>query len=233
MSVDRYVPAAGRRSLTALYDPVMALTMRERSFRRTLTQRALAHAGSGVILDLGCGTGTFAVGLARAAPHARMIGLDGDPDALRRAAAKAREARVEIELIEASATAIPLPDQSVDCVVCSLLLHHLSPQDKPRALADARRVLRSDGLLLIADWGRGHDPLMRALFLAVRLLDGFQNTRLHAAGELPALIAGSGFALDRIDRLRTAWGTLELLAATPAEHVQAPATASALPPPVT
>lgn len=219
MRSERRIPAAGRRSLTGLYDPAMAWTMRERRFRRALVEQTLA-ADPSVIVDLGCGTGTLAVQLARATPDARVIGLDGDPDALCRAADKARAARVEIELLEGSATAIPLADQSVGCVICSLLLRHLSPEAKPRALEWTYRVLRPGGLLLIADWGRAHDPLMPAAFLAVQLLDGFQTTRMHALRELPRLIERSRFSVARIARLHTLWGTLDLLAVTAAERDQ-------------
>ena len=219
MTSERFTPAAGRPGLSALYDPVLALTTRERKFRRVLVEQALAAAPS-VILDLGCGTGTLAIQLAHAIRSARVIGLDGDPDALRRAAEKAHAASAEIELIEAFATAIPLPDHSVDCVTCSLVLHHLSPTAKARALGEAHRVLRPRGLLLIADWGAAHDPLMRAAFLAVQLLDGFQTTRAHAEGELPRLIARSGFTGTPLDRLRTAWGTLALVTCAPSQRDQ-------------
>lgn len=219
MSSERYIPAAGRRGLTALYDPVVALTMREQRFRGALVEAALA-AGPGEILDLGCGTGTLAVELALSAPRARLIGLDGDPGVLRRAAEKARAARVELELLEGSASAIPLADASVDCVVSSLLLHHLSPETKQLALAEVHRVLRIGGVFLLADWGEPSDPLMRAAFLAIQLLDGFENTRQHLAGELPQLIERGGFSVTRIDRLRTMWGTLELMVATPTDDDQ-------------
>jgi len=211
---ERYVPAAGRRWLTAAYDPALALTMRERRFRRALVDEVLA-GGHRRVLDLGCGTGSLAVALARRAPSASIIGLDGDPAVLQRAAGKARAARVRLELIEASADTIPLADGSVECVVSSLLLHHLSTDAKRGALAEARRVLSDDGRLLIADWGRPHDVLMRVAFLAIQLLDGASNTRAHLAGELPSLIEQAGFEVSVIDRLRTAWGSLELLAAAP------------------
>jgi ubiquinone/menaquinone biosynthesis C-methylase UbiE len=216
---ERYIPAAGRQGLTGLYDPAIALTMRERRFRRALVEQALA-AEPGVILDLGCGTGTLTVGLARAIPSARVIGLDGDPHALQRASHKARAASVEIELLQASATAIPLADQSVGCVICSLLLHHLSPASKSLALRETHRVLRPGGLLLIADWGAPHDRLMRVAFLAVQALDGLKNTRMHAMGQLPGLIERSGFAMAPIEQLRTPWGSLELLAATAIDRDQ-------------
>jgi ubiquinone/menaquinone biosynthesis C-methylase UbiE len=81
MSEERYVPAAGRRVLTPLFDPVMALTTRERRWRGEVVDQTLATRPA-TILDVGCGTGTLAVQLARRASQARVIGLDGNPDIL-------------------------------------------------------------------------------------------------------------------------------------------------------
>jgi ubiquinone/menaquinone biosynthesis C-methylase UbiE len=182
MSSERYVPAAGRASLTGLYDPVMALTMRERRFRRVLVERLLAE-DPGVILDVGCGTGTLAVELARSAPRARLIGLDGDPGVLWRAAEKARAARVKLELLAASATAIPLADASVDGIVSSLVLHHLSSEAKQTVLWEVRRVLRPHGLFLLADWGKPGDPLRIRSRAAWRFAECSRTPRHHAANE--------------------------------------------------
>jgi ubiquinone/menaquinone biosynthesis C-methylase UbiE len=214
MSEERYIPAAGRRMLTPLFDPVMAVTTRERRWRGKVVDEALATSPA-TILDIGCGTGTLAVQLARRAPHARVIGLDGDPDILTRATAKAHTAAVQIQLLNGLADTIPLEDASVDCAVSTLVFHHLAPDTKARAVAEIRRVLRPDGRLVITDYGHPHDPVMRAAFLYVQLLDGFHSTRQHAAGKLPELISAAGFDVQSIDRLRTISGTLELLAATP------------------
>jgi hypothetical protein len=64
-------------------------------------------------------------------------------------------------------------------------------------------------------WGRPATPPLRAAFLGLQLLDGFEGTRDHAAERLPGLIAEAGFAdVRRRGRLRKVWGTLERLEAT-------------------
>lgn len=68
----RYVPALGLDVLTPLYDPLVALTTRERTFKRLLIAQAGVRAGQRV-LDLACGTGTLAVGLKRVVPGAIVV----------------------------------------------------------------------------------------------------------------------------------------------------------------
>jgi SAM-dependent methyltransferase len=213
---DRYVPAAGRAAFTRLYDPVIALTTRERRFRGLLRERVLAALpADGTVVDVGCGTGTFAIALAGARPDATVIGVDGDAEILELARAKPGAERVDWR--EGLAGELDLGPASADALVMSLLLHHLEPDAKRAALADARRILRAGGRLHIADWGRPQDPVMRAAFGVLALIDGVPNTRDHANGRLPAFIADAGFDdVTTYARLRTAWGTLELLDAVSA-----------------
>jgi SAM-dependent methyltransferase len=96
-----------------------------------------------------------------------------------------------------------------------MVLHHLLPDEKREALAEIRRVLRPGGLLLVADWGRPHDPLMSAIFFLSQAVDGFERTGDHRAGRIPGFLAEAGFAdVERYDRLRTAFGSLDLLTAS-------------------
>jgi SAM-dependent methyltransferase len=210
---DRYVPAAGRAWLTRLYDPVVAVTVRERRFRAQLLERVVGTLPrAGTVADVGCGTGTFAIALAQARPDATVIGVDGDAGILDIARAKPGAERVDWR--EGLAGELDLTDASADAVVMSLLLHHLEPAAKRAALADARRTVCPGGSLHVADWGRPHDPLMRAAFLVLQAIDGFSNTRAHAAGRLPSIIGAGGFTgVTTYARLRTAWGSLELLEA--------------------
>lgn len=211
---ERYVPAAGHSRLTGLYDPVVALTMRERAFRPALVDAVLAEPRPGVVLDVGCGTGTLANQLADADPALQILGVDGDERVLTLARDKARRFGERVRFSRGLAGSLPVQDATVDVVIASLLLHHLTPPSKLAALREAHRVLIPGGRLVIADWGQPHDPLMRGAFFMLQLLDGFQNTQDHARGRLPSLVAHAGFADMTIRRRwRTMWGSLELITA--------------------
>lgn len=157
----------------------------------------------------------MAIALGRELPGARVIGIDGDPEVLRRAEAKALAAGVELEVHEALADAVPLPDASVDCVVSTLVFHHLPARVKRDALAEVRRVLLPGGRLLICDIGHARDPVMRGLFLLVQLLDGFETTHENAQGKLRQIVVEAGFEdVAVLQRFRTGGGTLDVIEGT-------------------
>ncbi len=211
----RFVPAAGRRGLTRFYDTALAITTRESHFRALLTEQVLSGLPRGAaIADIGAGTGTLAIALAAAAPGARVVAIEPDPAA--REIALGKRGAEAVQWRTALAGKLPLADHGADRVVMSLVLHHLDPEGKRLALAEAHRVLRPEGSLHIADWGAAQDPLMRAAFFVLQLIDGFAGTADHVAGRLPRFIEAAGFdALRTHKRLRTAWGSLELLSARP------------------
>lgn len=209
----RYIPATRWRIFTRLYDPVLALAMRERRFRGLMGQRVSADLptqGTGV--DVGCGTGTFAIALASQRADAKVLGVDGDSEILALARDKPRANAVEWH--QGLAQELPLDDQSADLVTMSLVLHHLLPEEKREALAEVGRVLKPGGRLHVADWGRPGDPLMSGLFFVAQAIDGFDRTRDHRAGRLPEFITEAGFGpAERYGFFRTAFGSLDLLRA--------------------
>ncbi|CAA9520909.1 MAG: hypothetical protein AVDCRST_MAG30-3036 [uncultured Solirubrobacteraceae bacterium] len=213
-TAERYVPAAGRFGFTGLYDRTIALTMREERWRPVLRDRVLAEVPEGGrVVDVGTGTGTLAIALAAARPDVEVVGVDGDAEILAQARDKTGAGRVTWET--GLAGELPLADGSADAAVVSLVLHHLGPEGKRRALAEVARVLRPGGRLHVADWGRPATPALRGAFFALQVLDGFEGTRDHAAGRLPDFLRAAGFAdARRTGRLRTTWGTLELLEAS-------------------
>ena len=101
----------------------------------------------GRVLDAGCGTGAVTQQLVERGHE--VIGIDGSEGMLSRARRAVPGARFEL----GDLTALPLPDGSVDHVVCSLALTHLS--DLTPFFAEAARVMRPGGHLLVLDT-RGH-----------------------------------------------------------------------------
>lgn len=206
----RYVPALRFRSLTRVYDRVIAATLREDPLRARLVAQADVQEGQRV-LDLGSGTGTLTLLLRRAAPAAEVIGVDGDPEVLAIAEAKAEQAGLTVEFRQGFVQSLPFPDASFDRVVTSLVFHHLTTEDKKRALAETRRVLRPGGQLHVLDWGKPTSALQRLAFLPVQLLDGFDTTCDNVQGRLPELVREAGFAVQITHEEPTWLGTLTML----------------------
>lgn len=161
MSERTYLPAMGRHSLLFLYDPCTRLAGAGR-LHDELLDRADVHAGHRV-LEIGCGTGNLVLRLARRTPGVDLLGIDPDPRALERGRRKAARRGLAVRFERAFADDLPVADASVDRVLSAYMLHHLDAADKPRMMAEVRRVLRPGGQLHLVDaagtGGRTHPRL--------------------------------------------------------------------------
>ena len=99
-----------------------------------------------VIGDLGCGTGQVAAALA---PFVHgVIAVDGSPEMLD--AARTRLGHTHnVDLRRGALEQLPIDDGTLDAAVLALVLHHLP--DPGAALAEAARVLKAGGRLVVAD----------------------------------------------------------------------------------
>jgi hypothetical protein len=106
---------------------------------------------------------------------------------------------------------LPYPACYFHRVLSSLFFHHLTPKNKRRTLEETFRVLRPTGELHVADWGKAQNKLMRAAFLLVQILDGFETTSGNVRGELLETFRDAGFKEARETcRYVTMFGTLSL-----------------------
>jgi len=204
---DPYIPALGRDWLTPLYDPLQRWVMREDQFKRHLIRQAQIEPGHRV-LDLGCGTGTLTILIKQTHPQSDVVGLDGDPMILAIARAKAAKAGVEISLDHGMAFQTPYPDQAFDRVLSSLVLHHLTTENKQRALREVFRVLGPGGELHVVDFGKPHTVWAR---LISRTLQRFEEVEDNLNGLLLEMFRQAG--LDQVAetaRYATVFGTLSL-----------------------
>ncbi len=104
-----------------------------------------------IVLDVGCGAGIDAlIAATRVGASGRVIGVDMTPAMLERARHHAAMIGLgSVEFREGLMEALPLPDATVDVVVCNGVLN-LSTR-KSRALAEMHRVVRPGGRLALAD----------------------------------------------------------------------------------
>ena len=104
---------------------------------------------SQTIVDLGTGTGTVARGFAQ--KGCKVVGIDPSVSLMEQAQQLDQVAGVEVEYRLASAEESGLPAQSVDVVTAGQCWHWF---DRPRAAREVARILRPDGLVVIAhfDW---------------------------------------------------------------------------------
>jgi ArsR family transcriptional regulator len=99
-----------------------------------------------IVGDLGCGTGQLA---AAVAPFvAQVIAVDRSGEMLQAARRRLRDLP-NVEIRRGDLEALPVDAQALDAATLMLVLHHVP--DPAAVLADAARVLRSGGRLLIAD----------------------------------------------------------------------------------
>lgn len=103
------------------------------------------------ILDLGCGTGSTTVLLKQTFPDAEVIGLDLSPYMLVMANQKARQRRIQIHWRQGLAEATTLDSSSFDLVAASMLFHEMPPKTSQAVLAEAFRLCKSGGQVVILD----------------------------------------------------------------------------------
>lgn len=106
----------------------------------------LVSPGGKRTVDIGCGDGALVRALARRG--AAAVGLDPGLEILRKAVAQDGPS---CGFAAATGEALPLADGSVDLVIFFNSLHHVPVEGQFRALAEAARILASDGWLYVME----------------------------------------------------------------------------------
>jgi ubiquinone/menaquinone biosynthesis C-methylase UbiE len=118
---------------------------------RALIRRIAAVAGDrpARILDVGCGTGVFAMRVRAALSRVQLYGVDLVSAMLEKGRARWRLHPGHVFPVQGDSERLPFPSGSFDIVTCSNSFHHYPRQD--RAVLEMRRVLRPGGRLMIVD----------------------------------------------------------------------------------
>jgi ubiquinone/menaquinone biosynthesis C-methylase UbiE len=203
-----YIPALKYHFLTPIYDWFIRLTMPELKVKNRLIQQAELHAGE-KILDFGCGTATLTLLIEEQTTDCVIISLDTDPQIMAIAKKKISQKKSAITLLIYDGKTFPFPDRTFDKVISSWVFQHLTTPQKIASFKEINRVLKSQGELHIADWGKAETKLMRLLFFVVQVFDNFYTTNDNIKGKLPQLIQNRGFQqVEIVGNQSTLFGTL-------------------------
>lgn len=109
-------------------------------------ERELAPETVPVLVDVGCGTGVLTDLLRVRLSAQTAIGLDFTEEAISRG----RDKYPKVDFRNSTLPTIPLPPSSVDMLLASEVVYYLTPDGQSEFFANARRVLRPGGVILIA-----------------------------------------------------------------------------------
>ncbi len=153
---------------------------------------ALGAPRPDVIVEIGAGTGLFAEKFSELAPDATVYAVDMAPEMIawmseHRAGAASKDGHApRLVPTLSTETSVPLPDSGADLVVMLNVHHELA--DPAGTYAEAFRLLRPDGQLLVVDWAaretpKGPPQAIRASVAALTAslaVSGFSGIESHA-----------------------------------------------------
>lgn len=174
-----YVPGMGHDRLLPLYDPLHRLLGMSKLHRLLLDQAGIRPGHR--VLEVGCGTGNLSILAKSLHPDAEIVGLDPDPKALARACRKAEREALLVRLDRGFAEELPYPEASFDRVLSAFMFHHLTLDEKERALREIRRVLKPGGSLHLLDLVGAKEPSSGLTGVIARL---FHRTHLSQRHDL-------------------------------------------------
>jgi ubiquinone/menaquinone biosynthesis C-methylase UbiE len=167
-------------------------SMRQPTFKAYRSR--LLTVAEGCVLEIGVGSGLNLPFYGDAVRH--VIGLEPSLKLLSMARTAGRELSQPIDLVRASAEAIPLENESVDTVVSTWTL--CSIPDVMSALGEMRRVLRPGGRLLFVEHGLSPDPHVRRWQNRLTPLWKRIGGGCHLNRPIAQLIEASGFRVEQV-----------------------------------
>jgi ubiquinone/menaquinone biosynthesis C-methylase UbiE len=169
---------------------ILDLAMRQPQLEKY--RREVVAASSGRVLEVGVGSG---LNFPFYGQQVEMVfGIDPSPGLLAIARRRADAAGVRAELLQGSATSIPLADNTVDTVVMTWTLCSIT--DPLAALREMRRVLKPSGKLLFVEHGLSPEPRVERWQHRLTPIWCHVAGGCHLDRKMDDLISSAGFDLS-------------------------------------
>ena len=159
-------------------------------------RRRLVSTARGTVVEIGAGTGANFTHYPDAVE--RVVAIEPEPELRALSLASARKAPVAVTVIDGVAESLPLPDDSADTVVTSLVL--CSVTDQRAAIAECLRVLRPGGALLFYEHVRSSSRVLAAVEDLVTPVWSRLAGGCHPNRDTVGALRAGGFEIVRVDR---------------------------------
>jgi trans-aconitate methyltransferase len=164
------LPAQWTEEDSKLYQEIatVAVPARAEQIAALLTLLPFNQADSFRVVELGCGEGFLSFALLDCFPQAEIVALDGSAEMRDQTAMRLSHfgSRARVEPFDLYTNDWLSYLQGADCVVSSLVIHHLEGEQKLSLFAAIEERLSSHGVLLIADLIQPQRPEASELFAA-------------------------------------------------------------------
>ena len=192
-----------------------------RSWFETMPDVVERLDAGGTVLDAGCGVGWSSIGLARAFPNTRVVGIDLDEKSVEEARIHVAEAGLadRVQILHGNATDVAAlrsaGPEGYDAVAVFQALHDMG--EPARALAAFREVLADGGTVLIADEHGGDHPAIPAEIGRVQRAMSVLHCTPATWAESDAVVNGTVLLASTLSDWRTEAG-FERFEILPVEH---------------
>ena len=143
------------------------------------------------VLELAAGTGLIAKNIVRAASHIEVT--DASEEMIAEAKRNNRSAKLHFSVRDMFC--LPYADKSFDVVIVSNALH-IVPQPE-KALAEIRRVLKDDGVLIAPTFTHGNGTLRGIIKLFFMKLAGFPLNSRWSSADYLAFLRQNGWTVRK------------------------------------
>ena len=151
------------------------------------------------VLELAAGTGLIAKNIVRAASHIEVT--DASEEMITEAKRNNRSAKLHFSVRDMFC--LPYADKSFDVVIVSNALH-IVPQPE-KALAEIRRVLKDDGVLIAPTFTHGNDTLRDRIKLFFMKLAGFPLNSRWSSADYLAFLRQNGWTVRKSTVLKASF----------------------------